>query len=1229
MMGRIAMSKIFISHSSADNIAAQAMADWLAENGWDEVFLDFDPDRGIAASQRWEQALHAAALRCEAVIFLITSAWLGSPWCGKEYHLARSLNKPLFGLIADPALSIAVVQARNPEYAATWQMVDLCAGTDAQIRKARLPGSATEGHVAWSQTGLRRLKIGLDKAGLDPKYFEWPPDNEPKRSPYPGLRALEAADAGVFFGRDAALVEAGDTLRKLREAARPRLLVLLGASGAGKSSFLRAGLWPRLLRDDAHFLPLPPLRPGRAALYGDTGLEAALHAAFPELSGPQLRAAIADGATGLRPLLAGLITRATPSGAPAPSLIIAVDQAEELFRAEGAGESADLMFLLRDLVGSDNPAVIVLFVIRTDSYDKLEHAPALEGMPQKTLPLLPLPRSNYREVIEGPARRVTQHGGKLEIEPALTEALIHDAEMGGGGDTLPLLAFVLEQLYRDHGQSGALRLADYVASGRFEGAIDKAVARAFVRADSQADIPRERAARETLLRRGLIPWLAGIDPDTRSPRRAIARKDDIPPEALPLVTLLVEERLLIEDARQEGTGHEALNVATLEPAHEALLRQWGLLDGWLKEDQGHLATLEGVRRAARDWDANARGDSWLTHQAGRLADARGLDSRPDLAAQLNARDRAYLSACAARETAAQAEREKAAANELALARAEAERARARSRSARNLTAVAVVAALALAGLGLWALQQRNAAQRDAAAALAAQKQTQSALREATNTANALVFSIAQKFRGIKGVPVALIGKVLAMTLDMLNQLVKSGHASSDMLNSQSVALDETSKTLLMQGNSAAALADALQARAIGAKLVLRQPGNDYYKRELSVADQIVGETRQAHGDLAGALRANEANLAIRQKLVANDPGNTGWQSDLSGAYSQIGQIMQSQGNINGALQNFQLAYAILTHLTQMQPANAKWQAYLSTEDNDIGDALKAKNDLPGALHAYEASLAIRQHLTQAYPGDASFQEDLSGAEIRVGDVHRLEGDLNAALKAYLDSWNIQKQLTDSDAGNANWQDELAVADERVGDIRNAQGNLDGALQAYQASLIARKQLTTFDPSNAIWKSDLAISEWFVGQVRQKQGDLPDALKAFQASAAIRLWLTKFDPGNVVWQYALATSYEKIGDVLKAQGHLNGALKSFQANLAVNQRLANLSPSNTTWQRNLELAYAHLGWLYLGKSPPDNVAARKAMTIGRSIVAPLAAAHPDDPRYKSDLQWLDTNLAKTR
>jgi hypothetical protein len=65
------MSKILISHSSRDSFEAQALADWLAEGGRNEVFLDLDPERGIAAGEGWEREPHEASQRCEAVIFLV------------------------------------------------------------------------------------------------------------------------------------------------------------------------------------------------------------------------------------------------------------------------------------------------------------------------------------------------------------------------------------------------------------------------------------------------------------------------------------------------------------------------------------------------------------------------------------------------------------------------------------------------------------------------------------------------------------------------------------------------------------------------------------------------------------------------------------------------------------------------------------------------------------------------------------------------------------------------------------------------------------------------------------------------------------------------------------------------------------------------------------------------------------------------------------------------------
>ena len=639
------MARIFLSHSSNDDAKAVALRDWLLGQGWDDVFLDLDPRRGIAAGERWERALHQAALRCEVVLFLVSKRWLASDWCQKEFVLAHRLNKRLFGVLIED-IPVADLPAM---LTGSWQLVSLASGRDHVMIRAVSPGAQNEEHVTFSRDGLTRLRLGLERAGLDPLFFAWPPDDDPKRPPYRGLLPLEAEDAGIFFGREAPIIEALDCIRGMREGIAPRFLVLLGASGAGKSSFLRAGLLPRLARDDRNYLALPVIRPERAVITGDTGLLGSLDAAFAArgLAMPRadIRKAIETGPEPVRALLARLAEEArrvlavADTEAKTPLLVLSIDQGEELFLPDGTAESERLLTLLSGLLSDDAPAVLVLVTIRSDAYPQLQTAAPIESIVQKTMSLPPMPRGAYQAIIEGPVARLKQTDRPLTIEPALIQALLSDIEKDGGRDALPLLAFTLERLYLEYGARGRLTLGDYEALGRVKGSIEAAVDRALRAADRDTRVPRDRETRLSLLRRGLIPWLAGIDPETGNPRRRVARVSDIPPESLPLIEHLVEQRLIASDMR-EGTGE-----VILEPAHEALLRQWELLQNWLKEDAALLNVTDGVTRAAREWDENGRSPIWLTHKTGRLEFAEGLREHPDIAAILGQREWDYLRAC--------------------------------------------------------------------------------------------------------------------------------------------------------------------------------------------------------------------------------------------------------------------------------------------------------------------------------------------------------------------------------------------------------------------------------------------------------------------------------------------------------------------------------------------------------------------------------------------------------
>ena len=127
-----------------DNEAAIKVRNWLKENGWGEVFLDLDPEHGLAAGHRWQQELKQAGERCSGVVVLISPDWLSSRWCQTEFLVADQLGKKIFPVFIRPTS----FDELPLEIKAKFQIVDISE-----------PGRETE--------GFERLAIGLKRAGLD------------------------------------------------------------------------------------------------------------------------------------------------------------------------------------------------------------------------------------------------------------------------------------------------------------------------------------------------------------------------------------------------------------------------------------------------------------------------------------------------------------------------------------------------------------------------------------------------------------------------------------------------------------------------------------------------------------------------------------------------------------------------------------------------------------------------------------------------------------------------------------------------------------------------------------------------------------------------------------------------------------------------------------------------------------------------------------------------------
>jgi hypothetical protein len=231
---------IFISHSSKDKAAALDLQRRLLGYGYDasQLFLDSDAETGIPSGSKWEQELYARLKDCRALIVLCSAKCQESRWCFAELVFAKAMGKEIFPLLLEEC-SIDQVRAGH-------QAVFVY----------------KEGEAAYA-----RLWDALDSRHLGPRDdFGWPP-KDGDHCPFPGLPAFDERLAGVYFGREVETQTVLEDLRKMRANGEPRLLMIVGGSGSGKSSLLKAGVLPRLKHKtaDTGWVVLPTLRYGEQA----------------------------------------------------------------------------------------------------------------------------------------------------------------------------------------------------------------------------------------------------------------------------------------------------------------------------------------------------------------------------------------------------------------------------------------------------------------------------------------------------------------------------------------------------------------------------------------------------------------------------------------------------------------------------------------------------------------------------------------------------------------------------------------------------------------------------------------------------------------------------------------------------------------------------------------------------------------------------------------------------
>ncbi|MBI5850692.1 MAG: SUMF1/EgtB/PvdO family nonheme iron enzyme [Planctomycetes bacterium] len=541
----MAEREVFLSYRSSDRPVAERIAQALRKKGL-RVFFD---QWWLTPGGDWRVALEHALGRCSAFAVLIGPRGLG-PWQQREVGLAL--------LRVDRGDALPIVPVRLPNADAPLSLLDLqqwVAIDDAvsDERALEVLARAVRGQAPGPELE-EELREG--RAGL---------------CPFRGLLAFREEDAAFFVGRE----EATAQLRAKIEA--QGFVVVVGASGTGKSSLVQAGLLPVLRRDARHVWDALGLVPDKRPLHS---LAATL---LDRLRGDwkrdELRDRIEDwGGRLLRgelPLgdVLGDVLKEQPG---TDRVLLFVDQFEETF-ALCQDPAMRTRFLDVLLDAAQDPRVRVVLTLRADFYGHLQaHRPLTARLDDCVVNVGPLDQDELRRVIVEPARKVA-----LEVEDALVDTLI--GGVGKEPGRLPLLQFVLEQMWREsHGRR--FDHATYQAVGGIEGAIAHRAEQVF----GELNDAQRQAATTLFLRLVQVgegtrdtrerALLAGGDPALRSVVDRLARGD---------------ARLLVT-SRDEGSGADAIEIS-----HEALIPSWTWLRDLVQQNRQFLAWRKHARAAVR------------------------------------------------------------------------------------------------------------------------------------------------------------------------------------------------------------------------------------------------------------------------------------------------------------------------------------------------------------------------------------------------------------------------------------------------------------------------------------------------------------------------------------------------------------------------------------------------------------------------------------------------------
>jgi WD40 repeat protein len=515
--------------------------------------------------------------------------------------------------------------------------------------------------------------------------------------PFKGLSWFEETDAALFCGREELTTTLVSEVRDFLTGAdsRAQMLTIVGASGSGKSSIVRAGLIPALRELQVPtWGSFPPFQDSVVLLTPTSAPLVSLAANLAQMSesAPTV-GQLVDSLSAGPQALHEVATRITADPEAPACLLLVVDQFEELFTLcrDEAGRRAFIDNLV--YAATTSGPVMVVIVLRADFYAACAPYERLrQVLTDRQVYIGAMSLDELRRAMEEPA-----HRGNWFFEPGLTDLMLHDVSHAPGA--LPLLSHALLATWQRR-EGRTLTLAGYQSSGGIDGALAQSAETLYAR----FSLAEKVLARRIFLRLTEVVDAGEDGPPAyyirRAPLSELIGKPEESAQAQRILSYLADARLVI-------IGHDSA-----EMAHEALIHAWPRLSDWLNENRNEIRLHHRLAVAAQEWQRSGC-DEGLLLRGAQLEHARDLAAgRPH---DLNDLEHDYLAAAVQREQARQQQ-------QMAIARqiAEMEQTRAAEqahaatelRRRSHFLAVASLAAvlLALVAVGFAHIARRNARQ---------------------------------------------------------------------------------------------------------------------------------------------------------------------------------------------------------------------------------------------------------------------------------------------------------------------------------------------------------------------------------------------------------------------------------------------------------------------------------------------------------------------------------------